>query len=138
MKLFSQLSETDQILAIRYATSVVIQDLLEGNLVIEDVAENDSELKKEMDKVLKHLTKIDTEEKKVAYMLKNKVVADAIQEIALEMSKANWYSDDNDAVVNIDELKEEMGEKDDDNADEGNLAEVIDLVQKKASKKDVN
>ena len=116
MKLFSQLTQDQQLLVIRYTTGIVLQDILDGNLVLDPSSDEDNELKVELDKAIKHISKLKDDDQKVNYLMENEVIAGAIQEIALEMSKGCWISNtdgdkSNDMIIDLAELEEEEKEE---------------------------
>lgn len=111
MKLFHQLSPQLQEAAIRHASSIVIEDMLRDEVVIEAIDGDNVELFEKVEKALKHIKNIDDEEKKVAYLMSDPDVSQAIVDLGLEFARAAFYMEPDEIVIFTEVLEEESEEE---------------------------
>jgi hypothetical protein len=129
MRLFWQLSETEQHNAIHYCSHLVLDDVLSGSMKIEAVNEDDNKLQEALTSTYEIFKTLTTDEEKVDIVMENELLSQAVYEIAGEMARTAFYHDQEKELIIFDaDIK-----FDDINVDV-DIEEVIDLVPLKSKK----
>ena len=114
MKLFYQLTQTDQDNALHHCADIVLDDLIEEGVKLEPITEDDSNLKERLEAAVQHIKTLPTREEKENYFMNDSFLSKSIYEIALEMAKSAFYHSGDELVIYPDALvkvKEEVEEE---------------------------
>jgi len=128
MRLFWQLTETDQNNALHHCADIVVEDLIEDGVKIDPITEDDKILKQKLEAAVDHIKTLSTHEEKEEYLLNDQFIAKAIYEIALEMAKSSYFMNDEERVIYPEALvnnEEEVYDED-----------IIEDIAVKSNKKD--
>jgi hypothetical protein len=104
MKLFYQLSESEQNNALQHCADIVIQDMIEEGIKLDPITEEEERLKEKLEEAVKYIESIPAKEDKISHLLGDPVVSKAIYEIALEMAKSTFYMEPEELIIFTSEL----------------------------------
>lgn len=114
MRLFYQLSETEQNNVINHCADIVIDDLINDGVKIETFTEEDEEFKEKLVAAVEHIKIYSTREEKIDYLLDDPALSKAIYDVALELSKNAYYCDSDELVIFPELLDQEDIDEDED------------------------
>lgn len=121
MKLFYQLSSTEQDEAINHCADLVISNAVENGLQLEVEDETGLELKKSIDDLFVQLKKKDfkSKDQKIKFLMNEEAFSDTVLDLASEMAYNAFYHESNELVIFTEALSGDDSEfPDDDDSDE--------------------
>ena len=108
MKLFAQLTETDQNNVIHHCADIVIQDMLTDGIKLEPISEEDLDLQAKLEAAIQHVKQFATDDEKAEYLLADPFVSKAVYDIATSMAHGAFYHDLSELVIYPEALKDDQ------------------------------
>lgn len=128
MKLFYQLSKSEQDGALSYCVSIVLNDLLTEGVKLDPTNDDEKILKAKLEMAIDKVKDFPSKEAKIEYIMADEDLAGVIMQIAEEISRTGWYAGNDEMVIFTNEL----------GGDEAEVMDAIADVAKTVNKNELN
>jgi hypothetical protein len=106
MRLFHTLTSNQKAAAIKHCIDTIIRDLIHGSIFIDPVDEASMALAEMINDAVFHISGIPSIEDKVAYIMGQDLIREAIHELGSDLAYNTIYLDDDEAVIYVNSLEE--------------------------------
>lgn len=106
MRLFHTLTSNQKAAAIKHCIDTIIRDLIHGSIFIDPVDEASMALAEMINDAVFHISGIPSIEDKVAYIMGQDLIREAIHELGSDLAYNTIYLDDDETTVYINSLEE--------------------------------
>ena len=112
MRLFYQLSESEQNDVLHHCANLVVKDMIDDGVKLDPISEEEHDLKNKLEEAIVHIKTLSSKEEKTNYLLGDSGVSKSIYDIALEMAKSAFYHDEEELIIFPGSLNHEEHEYD--------------------------
>lgn len=118
MRLYHQLTEEEQHQAFHFVIDVVIEDVIEGNIELDETEEN-AELDKKLQAAREHVKTLPNTEDKGDYLLSDPLIQNFIFDVVDDMVRQAYYHDPGEIAIYTADLSTDEGETEEENSGSG-------------------